>query len=343
MSRFPLLVSVAALALALAACGEKSEPAAGGPAGREPFTLVLDYYPNADHAPIYAAQASGEFRRAGLDVRIQTPPDPSAPLRLLQAGRADLAISYEPEVLLARDERRQIVSVGALVQVPLTSLMAVGGNVRSVRDLRGKTIGTAGIPYQDAYLETILEKAGIPRESVRKVDVGFNLIPAMLSKRVDATLGAFWNVEGVELERRGRKPTILRMEELGVPTYDELVFAARRQDLTAEKASRLRRFLAAVARGAALVRDDPARAADAIVKANPDLERGSQLASIKATLPAFFDEKTEAFGIQDETQWLMYGQWMREQNLLDRDPLADNAVTNEFLPGEGLQKERTEY
>jgi putative hydroxymethylpyrimidine transport system substrate-binding protein len=330
-----LAILAAAAALMTAGCGEKSEPTSGS-ARLEPFTLVLDYFPNADHAPIYAAQKAGEFEKAGLDVQIQTPPDPAAPLRLLQAGKADLAISYEPEVLLARDKSRTVVSVGALVQTPLTTVMALKG-VKSAGDLRGKRVGTAGIPYQDAYLDTILAKNGVPKSSVKRVDVGFNLVPAMISKKVDATLGAFWNYEGVDLERRGRKPTILRMEQLGVPTYAELVFAAKRSSLKTGEASKIRRFLAAVARGAELVKEDPDAAADALVEANRDLQRPLQLASIKATTEAFFPKDTsKPFGYQDPDDWIKYGLWMKQNDLLTNDPKADGALTNEFLPGEGI-------
>ena len=124
---------------------------------------MLDYFPNADHAGIYAAQAAGLYAKAGLDVKLQAPPDPSAPLKLLRAGRADLAISYEPELLLARDQGAEnLVGVAALVQAPLTSLMALpAAGVKSPADLAGKRVGTAGIPYQSAYLKTILEKAGV--------------------------------------------------------------------------------------------------------------------------------------------------------------------------------------
>ena len=165
---------------------------------------MLDYFPNADHAGIYAALESGEYERAGLEVEIEPPPDPSAPLKFLQAGRADLVVSYEPELLLAREKGAELVSVGALVQKPLTSLMAVRKSpVRDVEDLRGKRVGTAGLPYQTAYLRTILGAAGIDPGSVRETNVGFNLVPAMRSGRVDATLGAFWNYEGVQLARQG--------------------------------------------------------------------------------------------------------------------------------------------
>ena len=338
-------LTLAALTLALSACGEKEEPTTGA-ATKEKLTLVLDYFPNADHAGIYAAQASGEFERAGLEVEIQTPPDPAAPLKLLQAGKVDLAISYEPELLLARDEippARTLVSVGAIVQKPLTSLMAVGdAGVDSIADLEGEKVGTAGIPYQSAYLKSILAEAGV--KDVREVNVGFDLGPAMISKKVKATLGAFWNYEGTDLERRGRKPRIFRMEELGIPTYNELIFVARKNDLGTRESSRVRRFMQAVARGHKLLREDPAAAVDALLEANPDLERGLQTAVVEVTTPVFFPEDDDKpFGYQDPAEWLAYGNWMFESKLLDKPPHADDALTNEFLPGQGLDQPRTEY
>jgi putative hydroxymethylpyrimidine transport system substrate-binding protein len=159
----------------------------------------------------------------------------------------------------------------------------------------------------------------------------------MISKRVDATLGAFWNYEGVDLAQRGRKPTILRMERLGVPTYDELVFAARRTSLHPDEASRIRRFMVALARGANLVRDDPDAALRALEEANHDLDPKLQAASISATTPTYFpDEKDRPFGFQDLAEWRDYGDWMRRNDLVAKDPHADDAVTNEFLPGQGL-------
>ena len=263
MRRLGALLASLALIL-VAGCGEKDESAPGG-GKTEKFNIILDYFPNADHAGIYAAQAAGDYARAGLDVEIKPPPDPSAPLKLLQSGRADVVISYEPELLLARDKGANLVSVGALVQKPLTTLMSLK-DIASPQDLAGKRVGTAGIPYQSAYLQTILRNAGVDPTTVKETNVGFNLVPAMLSDKVDATLGAFWNYEGVDLKRRGRHPKILRMEKLGVPTYDELIVVARRKDLDEGFSSKLRRFLRATARGHERLRADPERGVDALLE-----------------------------------------------------------------------------
>ena len=167
---------------------------------------MLDYFPNADHAGIYAAQASGEYERAGLDVKIVAPPDPAAPLKLLQAGRADLAISYEPEVLLARDQGADVVAVGALVQKPLTSLMSIGGRRsptakqtrRQARRHRGDPV-PVGLPEDD------------PRQGRRRPGLGQGDQRRLQPHAGDALQEGRRHARRV-LELRGRRPAAARQE-----------------------------------------------------------------------------------------------------------------------------------
>ena len=332
--RIPVAALVLAALIALAACGVKKEKT-GAPSPQR-FDLVLDFFPNADHVGIYAGIADGAFRHEGLDVRPRTPADPAEPLKLVAAGQADLAISYEPELLLARDRGLKLVSVGAIVRRPLTSIIALGDKkIRSVADLKGKRVGTAGIPYQSAYLKTILQRANIDPATVKETSVGFNLVPAMLAGKVDATLGGFWNYEGVQLSLQKKKPTVIRVDQAGVPTYDELVLVARR-DALRKHGGEIRRFMRALARGYESARANPQHAVDALVKASPGLDRKLQLASVQATLPAFFPPGSRPFGFQDARLWVAYGDWMLRNQLVKRPPAAGAALTNEFLPGQGV-------
>lgn len=331
LAALPALVMTA---LVLTGCGEKEEPL--GASEPRPFELMLDYFPNADHAGIYAAQAKDRFRSVGLDVSIRQPPDPAAPIKQVAAGRVDLGISYEPEVLRARDEGLDVVAVASIVRVPLTSIISLPeAGIASPEDLEGKTVGTAGIDYQSAYLQTILARAGIDPEKVEERNVGFNLSPALLTGKVDAVLGAFWNYEGTELELRGRNPRIIRMEDAGVPPYNELVLVANRASLEG-KGDEIRRFIGALAGGTKDLERNPKEAIRGLLDANKELDRKLQRAVVKKTLPFFLPPKGKPFGWQDPDEWEAFASWARENGLIKRLPRPGEAYSNEFLPGEGL-------
>jgi putative hydroxymethylpyrimidine transport system substrate-binding protein len=334
--RSRLIPIVVLASLTVAACGEKKEGIASSSGATQSLSLMLDWFPNADHVGLYQALADGDFSRAGLNVRVQTPSDPALPLKLVAAGRVDLAISYEPEVMLARDQGLPVTSVAAIVQRPLTSIVSLGNkHITTPSQLRGKRVGTAGIPYQHAYLTTILARAGVPSGSVKEINVGDNLVPAMLSGRVDATLGAYWNVEAIELARRGKHPNVIRMDKVGVPRYDELVLVVKQSTL-AGHIDEIRRFVQALARGYEAVRNDPAAATHNLVKANPGLVFKTQLAEVRASLPVFFpSDSSKPWGWQDPTQWSNYGLWMREHKLITNPTAVDGASANEVLAGQG--------
>jgi putative hydroxymethylpyrimidine transport system substrate-binding protein len=332
-----ILVIAALSAVVLAGCGEKQETVTGSPRGAQQLTLMLDWFPNADHAGIYQALAEGDFSKAGLNVHVQVPSDPAAPLKLLAAGKVDAAISYEPEVLLARNQGLALVSVAAIVQRPLTSIVSIGSkHITTAAQLRGKRVGDAGIPYQHAYLTTILARAGVPASSVKEINVGANLVPAMLSGRVDATLGSFWNYEAIQLAMLHKRPNVIHMEQVGVPTYDELVVVVRK-DTIVNHPNVVRRFVQALGRGYEAVRRDPQAAATNLVHASSGLDPKLQLASIKATLPAFFPSSSaDPWGWQDSKQWTAYGQWMLKNRLISNPNAVVDASTNELLAGQGL-------
>jgi putative hydroxymethylpyrimidine transport system substrate-binding protein len=324
-----------ALALLLAACGEKSED--GSANERQPFSLTLDFYPNPDHAGIYMAQKLGYFDEAGLNVSIAAPSDPSAPIRLVASDQTDLAISYEPEVALARDKGLDVVAIGALVNRPLTSMIWLRkSGIDGVGGLKGKTIATAGIPYQEAFLKTILGRAKLSPEDVKAVNVGFGLLPALISGRAAAMLGGYSNVEGVDLRQRGKDPVITPVDKLGVPTYDELVLVARRKSLE-EDPEAFRLFIAALQRGTDAAVENPKAATEAVLGANHDLEPKLTAAEVKATLPLLAAPPASSkrpYGFMDPSQWSAFAAWMRENGLVSSELAPSELLSNAYLSGE---------
>jgi putative hydroxymethylpyrimidine transport system substrate-binding protein len=325
-------IALLTVALGLAACGAKSETGKGE---AEKLTLDLDFYPNPDHAGIYMAQEEGFFEEAGLEVAIDSPSDPAAPLKDVAAGRADLAITYEPEVLLAHEQGLDVVAVAALVNQPLTSLIWLKeSGIKGVADLKGKTVSYAGISYQEAFLKTILARAQVPASSVKTANVGFGLLPSLISGSAQAMLGGYSNVEGVDLRERGKQPVITPVDRLGVPTYDELVFVARRSTLE-ESGQKIRLFISALKRGTEAAVKSPKAASEAIIAANPSLEPKLAEAQIAATLPLLGARTAgQPYGYMDPKEWEAFGAWMRDGELISALPTATELLTNSYLVDE---------
>ncbi len=335
-ARVLLIAACLLCTVLLSACGAKQDVIAAPSA--KPFSISLDFFPNADHAAIYSAIAHGDFRAVGLDVRPFTPATPSQPLALLAAGRTDMAISYEPELLLARDRGLKLVSVGALVQRPLTSIISLEGSIHTVADLAGKRVGTAGIPYQTAELHAALRHAGVSAASIRESDVGFRLVQAMLQGKVDATIGGFWNYEAIQLRMLHRNPTVIPVDKAGVPGNQDLVLVVREEEAR-YRGQDLRAFLQALTRGEQEVRADPAQAASEVVAANHALEPKLELESIRQTIPASVPaEAGKPFGWQSPNEWASFATWMFKEGLITHDPAGTGLYpyTNEFLPGQGI-------
>lgn len=327
------MCALGALAVAVVAigCGEKSENV---DAQAKTLRLALDFYPNPDHAGIYLAEQNGYFEDAGLKVDISTPTDPSAPIRQVASGQADLAVSYQPEVALAtQNAGLDVISIGALVNRPLTSMIWLRrSGIKNISDLRGRTIATAGIPYQDAYLKTILSTAGMTPDDVSVVNVGLGLLPALTGGRAAAILGGFSNIEGVTLDLKGEKPVVTPVDDpkLGVPSYDELVLVARPGRLE-EDPEEFRLFMQALTRGTMVATEDPDAATDAIVAANPDLDRTITAAQVRATIPGLRPEGTHPYGHMDPARWKAFTEWMRQNGLIPSSPDPSELLTNEYL------------
>jgi putative hydroxymethylpyrimidine transport system substrate-binding protein len=326
------VIALLALSLALAACGQKSEDSSSA---TEALSLTLDFYPNPDHAGIYMAQQLGYFEDAGLDVSIDSPADPSAPLKLVAAGRSDLAVSYEPEVALAHEQGLDVVAVAAIVNRPLTSMIWLRkSGIKSVAGLKGKTVAYAGIPYQEAFLKTILARVKLTPDDVDAVNVGFGLLPALVGGSAEAMLGGYSNVEGVDLRERGKAPVVTPVDELGVPTYDELVLVANRKKLE-EDPEKYRLFIAALERGTDAAVAQPKAATKAILEANDGLEPKLTEAEMTATLPLLGARvEGQPFGYMDPAEWETFAGWMRDNGLIESLPTAAELLSNAYLLGE---------
>ncbi len=234
----------------------------------EKLTLVLDWYINPDHAPIMVAEQIGAFKAQGLDVKIVPPSDPALPPRLVAAGQADLAITYQPQVHFFADEGLPLVRVGTLINSPLNTVIALDKSIKTPADLKGKKVGYSVSGIEQATLATMAQHAHIDPQSIKLINVNFQLTSALLAGQVDAVIGGYRNIEALELKLQGKDPQVMNVEDFGVPAYDELVIVANRDEIHAAK---IKKFLVALQEGVTYLRAHPQETWQAFAAAHPEL------------------------------------------------------------------------
>ena len=271
MRRLTLLV---AAALVLAACG-------GDSASRERATIAIDFTPNAVHAPIYAAVREGLDHRHGIDLAIRGPGSSPDSLKLLLAGKADVAVLDIHDLGLARERGADVVGIGGLVSRPLAAIVCAP-DIRRPRDLEGKRVGVSGLPSDPAVLKPVMQADGGDFSKLRPITIGFNAVPNLLAHKV-AGVPAFWNVEGVLLRRRGFNPRIFKLDDYGAPHYPEVVLVTKRSTL-ATKPELVQGTVDAIADGSRSVLDHPGPAIDDVARA-ASADRGLIAAQLDAVRP----------------------------------------------------------
>ena len=293
----------------------------GPAAAAEKMTVLLDWFINPDHGPLYVALERGYFRDAGLDVEFKAPADPNDPPKLVAAGKADLAISYQPQLHMQADRGLPLVRVATLVATPLSSLVVLrDGPVKSVADLKGKTVGFSVGGFEDAILRAMLEKNGLTLKDVKLVNVNFSLSPALISGKVDAVIGAYRNFELNQLDILKRPGRAFYVEEEGVPAYDELIVVANKKDI--DKAS-IRKFVDAIERGVQYLVNHPDESWKLFIKGRKDLNDELNKRAWRDTLPRFALRP----GALDRNRYETFAAFLKKQGLVkNTPPLSEYAV-----------------
>jgi putative hydroxymethylpyrimidine transport system substrate-binding protein len=282
MSKVAAPLAAALVALALAGCGGGgAEP--GAPHGA---TLLLDFQPNAVHSGIYAAQARGLYRRAGVELKIQQPGASTDAPKLLAAHRVEFAILDIHDLGIAREKGLDVVGVMPIVQRPLAAVIArADGPVHRPRDLDGRTAGVTGLPSDDAVLDSVVSGDSGDPSRVHRVTIGFNAITDLAARKVDAATG-FWNAEAVELRRRGVPVRVFKVDRYGAPPYPELVLCTTAKLAAADPGlvSAVRRATEA---GYRLTLAHPDAALGDLLAGAQGLDPATERAELHLLLPAF--------------------------------------------------------
>lgn len=336
MKRITALLLAAMLALTvLTGCGSQ---APAGQSGSEEagnlreINVVLDWYPNALHAFIYTAIQRGYYKDEGLDVNIRFPSNENDALSLVAAGKAEIGLYYQQDVIQAvADQGVGIKSIGAVVQSPLNIILSLADkNIHSPKDLEGKTVGYAGTALSESLVKAMMDASGADFDRVNLVNVGFDLMSSMTTGNVDATIGCLVNHEVPQMEEEGFDVNYFMVNEFGIPNYYEAVFLANDKMIEAEPEV-LAGFLRASAKGFADFQADPDGCLKILLdnqnEENFPLSPSVEAQSCQTLLPLMESESTPFLSQTAET-WQANIDWMYSVGLIHEKVEPSQVMAN---------------
>jgi putative hydroxymethylpyrimidine transport system substrate-binding protein len=330
MIRKFLAILILAAAFLAGCSGENDNSKQGKAKELEDVSIMLDWYPNAVHAPIYAAKEKGYFEDEGLNVKIEMPADTNDPLKLAATGKVDLAISYQNQLLLSRAEGIPVVSVAAYVRHSLDGIMyKKDSGIESPKDLEGKNVGYPSTVVSEAIVTSMVKNDGGDIDKVKLTDVGWDLMPSLATDNVDALIGAYANHELVLLKKEGYDVDMLNLMDYGVPDNYELVMVTGEKTLE-KKRETLEKFWRAVTKGQELVKKDPEAGLQILLNHENEsfpLDKEVETESLNILLPLMEDED-KPFGYQEEAVWEDVANWLLEANVIKEKVDHKKAFTN---------------
>ena len=306
------------LSIRLAALGLAAALSIAPAQAADKLTLLLDWFYNPDHAPLVIAQEKGIFEKHGLEVEMIAPADASAPPRLVAAGQADIAITYQPDLMLQVKEGLPLTRIGTLIETPLNALIVLqDGPIKTLADLKGKKIGYSVASLQNAYIGTVLASAGLSEKDVEMVNVNFNLSTSLMSGQVDAVIDGYRNVELIHLGLEGKPGKAFFLEEHGVPAYDELIYVTRNE---LRDDPRMARFLAAVEEATIFLTNHPDEALKMFLAAHTDLDDELNRRAWTDTLPRFAKRPSAL----DALRYDRFAEFLKEAGMIDTVPEVES-------------------
>ena len=290
--------------------------------GAEKLTVLLDWFINPDHAPLFVAYERGYFRDRGLEVEFIAPSNPNDPPKLVAAGKADLAVSYQHQHQMQVDQGLPLVRVATLVATPLNSLVVLAdGDIRDIGDLKGKTIGYSVGGFETVLLKVMLEKASLTLDDVKLINVNFSLSPSLFTGSADGVIGAFRNFELNQMDIENRPGRAFYVEEYGIPAYDELILVANRDSLDDP---RLGKFVDGLEAGVQYLVNHPDESWQLFIAGErKDLDDELNRRAWRDTLPRFALRP----GALDRTRYQRFAEFLKDQDIITEiAPLESWAV-----------------
>ena len=285
---------------------------------QDKLSLALDWFVNPDHAHLVIAQQKGFFKEQGLEIELIEPADPSMPPKLVAAGKADLAVTYQPQLHMQIDEELPLTRISTLVDNPLNSLVVLeDGPIKTITDLKGKKVGFSVGGFEDVLLKVMLQHHGLSMNDVELINVNWSLSPSLIAKKTDAVIGSFRNFELNQMHLENHKGRAFLVEEHGVPVYEELIIVVNNKER--EQTDKWQRFNRALKQAIEYIQAQPEQAWEDFKAYKPkELDTDLNRLAWKDTLPYLAKEPAKL----DAARYQSFAQFMFDNQLIKKAPPA---------------------
>ncbi len=282
------------------------------------ITVILDWFVNPDHAPLFVAQQEGYFKQQGLNVKIIAPADPNDGPKLVAAGKADITITYQAGLVQQVEQGLPLVRVGTLFDKNLNAIAVLqNGPIKTVKDLKGKRIGTSASNIDQAMIGTVLQHNGLSLKDVTMVNVNYNLVQALLSHRVDAISGIMRNFEPIEMRLAGQPARLFLPEDNGVPRSDAELWVVNKADVDKPW---VKKFLQAIKQGTIYLQAHPEETWQVFASNHPELNNALNHESWIVTYP-YFSAHPCGF---NKLSYQQFSHFLQSQGIIRRIPKLDD-------------------
>lgn len=285
------------------------------------LTVLLDWFVNPDHATLVIAKEAGYFEKYGLNVELIAPSDPSMPPKLVAAGQAELAVSYQPQLHVQVSEGLPLVRIGTLVATPLNSIVVLKDSpIKTIADLKGRKVGFSVGGFEDTLLSAMLKKHNLGLKDIELINVNFSLSPSLISGQVDAVIGAFRNFELNQMDIINKPGRAFYVEEEGIPSYDELILVAANDNINDP---RFPKFLMALQDATSFMLNHNQEAFDMFIATDKSLDDELNRRAWADTMPRFALRPAAL----DHGRYDQFAAFMKDTGMIDKIiPLETYAV-----------------
>ena len=281
---------------------------------QKPLIVVLDWFVNPNHAPLFVAEQEGFFEQQGIKIKFIPPADTSEGAKMVAINKADIAITYQPTLMYKITKDLPLVRFATLINTPLYCLTVLkDGPIHSLEDLKGKSLGRSSVGTNSITLTTMLKNRGLSTNDVKIISVKFNLTQALLTGRVDGFIGGMRNFEPTIMELAGKPARVFYPENYGFPTYDELILVANKNKIGDPA---LRKFVKALQQGITYLKKNPQQSWEKFAKNHPELNNTLNKKVWFATLPLFAQNPAKL----DKARYQKLANFMQQEKLINYVP-----------------------